>query len=220
MNKQHNILPTSPVDVFFGLATQGGDLLFTQDDNSLGFDGIAFIDSKEYIPTLVSKQSNRSLTSKVYKPSLTQKKIDYTLNLKTYVFEQSNKQHNQSLTNTTFFNIATENLEGLLTQNDEFLGYEIEEAPSFVSFDSFITEDGDLILTQSLDKLGIEGLIFTNTIQYVPELNEKQNNVIDSSINYSFVSTEKIIEPVQFSYLITNKNEDFLRTQDGNFIII
>jgi hypothetical protein len=220
VNKQHNILPTSPVDVFFGLATQGGDLLFTQDDNSLGFDGIAFIDSKEYIPTLVSKQSNRSLTSKVYKPSLTQKKIDYTLNLKTYVFEQSNKQHNQSLTNTTFFNIATENLEGLLTQNDEFLGYEIEEAPSFVSFDSFITEDGDLILTQSLDKLGIEGLIFTNTIQYVPELNEKQNNVIDSSINYSFVSTEKIIEPVQFSYLITNKNEDFLRTQDGNFIII
>ena len=66
MNKQHNILPSSPVDVFFGLATQGGDLLLTQDAFFLGFDGIAFIDSKEYIPTLVSKQSNRSLTSKVY----------------------------------------------------------------------------------------------------------------------------------------------------------
>lgn len=220
MNKQHDILPTSPVDVFFGLATQGDDLLLTQDYDFLGFDGIAFIDSKEYNPTLIQKQSNRSLTSKVYKPSLTQKKIDYTLNLKTYVFEQSNKQHNQSLTNTTFFNLSTQNLEGLLTQNNEFLGYEIEEAPSFVSFDSFITQDGDLILTQSLDKLGIQGLIFTNTIQYVPELNEKQNNVVDSSINYSFVSTEKIIQPIQFSYLITNKNEDFLRTQDGNFIII
>jgi hypothetical protein len=220
VNKQHNILPSSPVDVFFGLATQGGDLLFTQDDNSLGFEGIAFIDSKEYVPTLVSKQSNRTLTSKVYKPSLTSKKVDYTLNLKTYVFEQTNKQHNESLTNTIFFNLSTENLEGLLTQNDEFLGYEIEEQPSFVSFDSFITQDGDLILTQSLDKLGIEGVIFTNTVQYVPELNEKQNNIVESSVNYAFVATEKIIEPIQFSYLITNKNEDFLRTQDGNFIII
>ena len=220
MNKQHNILPTSPVDVFFGLATQGGDLLYTQDDNAIGFDGVEFIDSKEYTPTLTQKQSNRLLTSKTYKPSLTSKKVDYTLNLKTYNFVDFNKQHNQNLTNTTFFNLSTENLEGLLTQNDEFIGYEIEETPSFVSFDSFITQDGDLILTESLDKLGIEGLIFTNTIQYVPQLNEKQNNVIDSSINYSFVSTEKIIEPVQFSYLITNKNKDFLRTQDGNFIII
>ena len=102
MNKQHNILPSSPVDVFFGLATQGGDSLLTQDASFLGFEGIAFIDSKEYVPTLVSKQSNRSLTSKVY----------------------------------------------------------------------------------------------------------------------SFVSTEKIIVPVEVSYLITNKNQDFLRTQDGNFIII
>ena len=220
MNKQHNILPSSPVDVFFGLATQGGDLLFTQDDNLLGFDGIAFIDSKEYIPTLVSRQSNRSLLLKTYKPSLTSKKIDYTLNLKTYVFEQTNKQHNQSLTNTIFFNLSTENLEGLLTQNDEFLGYEIEEQPSFVSFDSFITQDGDLILTQSLDKLGIEGVIYTNTVQYVPELHENQNDVIQNSVNYEFVSTEKIIVPIQFSYLITNKNQDFLRTQDGNFIII
>jgi hypothetical protein len=220
VNKQHNILPTSPVDVFFGLATQGGDLLYTQDDNAIGFDGVEFIDSKEYTPTLTQKQSNRLLTSKTYKPSLTSKKVDYTLNLKTYNFVDFNKQHNQNLTNTTFFNLSTENLEGLLTQNDEFIGYEIEETPSFVSFDSFITQDGDLILTESLDKLGIEGLIFTNTIQYVPQLNEKQNNVIDSSINYSFVSTEKIIEPVQFSYLITNKNKDFLRTQDGNFIII
>jgi hypothetical protein len=220
VNKQHNILPSSPIDVFFGLATQGGDLLFTQDDNSLGFDGIAFIDSKEYIPTLVVRQSNRSLLLKTYKPSLTSKKIDYTLNLKTYVFEQSNKQHNQSLTNTTFFNIATQNLEGLFTQNNELLGYESEERPSFVSFDSFITQDGDLILTQSFDKLGVEGLIFTNTIQYVPELHEKQNDVIQNSLNYEFVLTEKIIEPIQFSYLITNKNQDFLRTQDGNFIII
>ena len=220
MNKQHNILPSSPVDVFFGIATQGGDLLFTQDDNLLGFEGIALIDSKEYIPTLLSKQSNRTLTSKVYKPSLTSKKIDYTLNLKTYVFEQSNKQHNEKLTNTTFFNLSTQNDEELLTQDNFNLGYEIEETPSFVSFDSFITQDGDLILTQSLDKLGIEGFIITNTIQYVPELHEKQNNVIENSVNYEFVSTEKIIEPIQFSYLITNKNEDFLRTQDGNFIII
>lgn len=220
MNKQHNILPTSPVDVFFGLATQGGDLLFTQDDNSLGFEGIAFINSKEYIPTLVSKQSTRSLLLKTYKPSLTSKKIDYTLNLKTYNFVDFNKQHNQKLTNTTFFTLSTENLEGLLTQNDEFIGYEIEETPSFVSFDSFITQDGDLILTQSLDKLGIEGFIITNTIQYVPELHEKQNDVIQNSVNYEFVSTEKIIVPIQFSYLITNKNQDFLRTQDGNFIII
>jgi len=75
VNKQHNILPSSPVDVFFGLATQGGDSLLTQDASFLGFEGIAFIDSKEYVPTLVSKQSNRSLTSKVYKPSLTSKKI-------------------------------------------------------------------------------------------------------------------------------------------------
>ena len=220
MNKQHNILPSSPVDVFFGLATQGGDLLFTQDDNLLGFEGIAFIDSKEYVPTLVSKQSNRTLTSKVYKPSLTSKKVDYTLNLKTYVFEQSNKQHNENLTDTVFFNLSTQNDEGLLTQDNFNLGYEIEETPSFVSFDSFITQDGDLILTQSLDKLGIEGVIFTNTVQYVPELNEKQNNIVESSVNYSFVATEKIIEPIQFSYLITNKNQDFLRTQDGNFIII
>ena len=220
MNKQHNILPSSPVDEFFGLATQGGDLLFTQDDNLLGFEGIAFIDSKEYVPTLVSKQSNRTLTSKVYKPSLTSKKIDYTLNLKTYVFEQINKQHNESLTDTVFFNLSTQNDEGLLTQDNFNLGYEIEETPSFISFDSFITQDGDLILTQSLDKLGIEGVIFTNTVQYVPELNEKQNNIVESSVNYSFVATEKIIEPIQFSYLITNKNEDFLRTQDGNFIII
>ena len=220
MNKQHNILPSSPVDVFFGLATQDGDLLLTQDASFLGFEGIAFIDSKEYVPTLVSKQSNRTLTSKVYKPSLTSKKVDYTLNLKTYVFEQSNKQHNENLTDTVFFNLSTQNGEGLLTQDNFNLGYEIEETPSFVSFDSFITQDGDLILTQSLDKLGIEGVIFTNTVQYVPELNEKQNNIVESSINYSFVATEKIIEPIQFSYLITNKNEDFLRTQDGNFIII
>jgi hypothetical protein len=81
VNKQHNILPTSPVDVFFGLATQSGDLLLTQDYDFLGFDGIAFIDSKEYNPTLIQKQSNRSLTSKVYKPTLASKKIDYTLNL-------------------------------------------------------------------------------------------------------------------------------------------
>jgi hypothetical protein len=220
VNKQHNILPSSPVDVFFGLATQDGDLLLTQDASFLGFEGIAFIDSKEYVPTLVSKQSNRTLTSKVYKPSLTSKKVDYTLNLKTYVFEQSNKQHNENLTDTVFFNLSTQNDEGLLTQDNFNLGYEIEETPSFVSFDSFITQDGDLILTQSLDKLGIEGVIFTNTVQYVPELNEKQNNIVESSINYSFVATEKIIEPIQFSYLITNKNEDFLRTQDGNFIII
>jgi hypothetical protein len=116
--------------------------------------------------------------------------------------------------------LSTQNDEGLLTQDNFNLGYEIEETPSFVSFDSFITQDGDLILTQSLDKLGVEGIIYTNTVQYVPELNEKQNNIVESSVNYSFVATEKIIEPIQFSYLITNKNEDFLRTQDGNFIII
>lgn len=219
MNKQHNILPSSPVDVFFDLVTQEGDLLLTQDSFHLGFDGIAFIDSKEYIPTLVSKQSNRSLTSKVYKPSLTSKKVDYTLNLKTYVFEESKKQYDESLTNTIFFNLSTQNGEELLTQDNNNLGYESQESPSFISFDSFITQDGDLILTQSLDKLGIEGVIFTNTIQYVPELNEKQNNIVQSSVNYSFVTTEKIIEPIQLSYLITNTN-DFLRTQDGNFIII
>lgn len=220
MNKQHNIQPTFPIDEFFGLATQEGDLLLTQDFNYLGFESIALIDSKEYVPTLVSKQSNRILTSKTYKPSLTSKKVDYTLNLKTYVFQDNNKQYDESLTDTIFFNLSTQNGEELLTQDNNNLGYEIEESPSFISFDSFITQDGDLILTQSLDKLGIEGVIFTNTIQYVPELNEKQNNIVESSVNYSFVTTEKIIEPIQFSYLITNKNQDFLRTQDGNFIII
>ena len=94
MNKQHNILPSSPVDVFFDLVTQDGDSLLTQDAFHIGFDGIAFIDSKEYIPTLISKQSNRTLTSKVYLPSLTSKKVDYTMNLKTYVFEKNNKQRN------------------------------------------------------------------------------------------------------------------------------
>jgi hypothetical protein len=220
VNKQYDILPTSPVDVFVNLATQGSDMFVTQDGDFIGFDGVAFIDSKEYTPTLTQRQSNRLLNSKTYKPSITSKKVDYTLNLKTYNFVDFNKQHNQKLTDTIFFNLSTENLEGLLTQNNEFIGYKIEEPPSFVSFDSFVTEAGDLILTQSLDKLGIEGVIFTNTIQYVPELNEKQNNIIDTSINYSFVSNEKIIQPIQFSYLITNKNEDFLRTQDGNFIII
>lgn len=94
MNKQHNILPSSPVDVFFDLVTQDGHSLLTQDAFHIGFDGIAFIDSKEYVPTLISKQSNGTLTSKVYKPSLTSKKVDYTINLKTYVFEQNNKQRN------------------------------------------------------------------------------------------------------------------------------
>ncbi len=75
MNKQHNILPTSPVDAFFGLATQSGDLLLTQDYDFLGFDGIAFIDSKEYNPTLVEKQNSVSVSDMNYTPNLSERII-------------------------------------------------------------------------------------------------------------------------------------------------
>lgn len=101
MNKQHNILPSSPIDVFFGLATEGGDVLQTQDSNNLGFEGIAYIDSK----------------------------------------------------------------------------------------------------------------------QYNPLLSETINNITQSFVNYTPAQIEKIIQPTQYSYLLVNNN-DFLRTQDGNFIIL
>lgn len=178
MNKQHNILPTSPVDVFFGLETEENELLLTQDLFHLGFDGVAFIDSKEYVPTLVSKQSTGTLISKTYKPLITSKKVDYTLNLKTYVFEESKNQKN---------------------------------------------------ITQSVKS-------------YVPTIQAKQNTPIISTKNYNPILSETIIknqfdflisqdlaylttedgeyigfDKIFIGYLLSQKN-DFLRSQDGNFL--
>lgn len=79
MNKQHDILPTSAVDVFFNLATQSDEMLMTQDGLYLGFDGIQFIDSKQYNPTLVEKQNNVSTSAKNYTPSLSEKIIAPTI---------------------------------------------------------------------------------------------------------------------------------------------
>ena len=155
MNKQHNILPSSPVDVFFGLATQSGDSLLTQDASFLGFEGIAFIDSKEYVPTLVSKQSNRTLTSKVYKPSLTSKKIDYTLNLKTYVFEQNNKQRNITQSAKSYVpTIQAKQNTPTISAKSYTPG--LSETIIQDTFDFLITQDLAYLTTQDGDYLGFD----------------------------------------------------------------
>jgi hypothetical protein len=75
VNKQHDILPTSPVAVFVNLATQSAEMFVTQDGDFLGFDGIAFIDSKEYNPTLVEKQNSVSVSDMNYTPNLSERII-------------------------------------------------------------------------------------------------------------------------------------------------
>lgn len=155
MNKQYDILPTSPVDVFFNLATQEGDLLLTQDASFLGFDGIAFIDSKEYVPTLVSKQSNRSLTSKTYKPSLTSKKIDYALNLKTYVFEQNNKQRNITQSAKSYVpTIQAKQNTPTISAKSYTPG--LSETIIQDNFDFLITQDLAYLTTQDGDYIGFD----------------------------------------------------------------
>jgi hypothetical protein len=155
VNKQHDILPSSPVDVFFGLATQEGDALFTQDWDLLGFEGIAFIDSKEYVPTLVSKQSNRSLTSKTYKPSLTSKKIDYTLNLKTYVFEQNNKQRNITQSAKSYVpTIQAKQNTPTISAKSYTPG--LSETIIQDTFDFLITQDLAYLTTQDGDYIGFD----------------------------------------------------------------
>ena len=178
MNKQHNILPTSPVDVFFGLATQSGDLLLTQDYDFIGFDGIAFIDSKEYNPTLIQKQSNRSLTSKIYKPSLTQKKIDYTLNLKTYNFAESNKQRNISQSPKSYVP-SLSSKQNNITQSTKSYTPNLSETIIQDDFTLLVTQDLNFITTQNGDYIGFDSVFI--------------------------------------GYLLTTKNE-FMRTQDGNFL--
>lgn len=178
MNKQHNILPSSPIDVFFGLATQEGDLLLTQDSFHLGFDGIAFIDSKEYVPTLVSKQSNRTLTSKTYKPSLTSKKVDYTLNLKTYVFQESKKQRN-----------ITQNVKSYVPT------IQAKQNTPTISAKSYTPGLSETIIQDNFDFLITQDLAYLTT----------QDG--------DYIGFDKIF----IGYLLS-QNNDFLRSQDGNFL--
>ena len=76
--KQHNILPTTPVEVFAYLTTEGGDLLLTQSFDFLGLEDTAYIDQKQYIPTLSEKPFQPTLNSKAYVPTLTEKIIEPT----------------------------------------------------------------------------------------------------------------------------------------------
>ena len=178
MNKQHNILPTSPVDVFFGLATQGGDLLLTEDSYFLGFDGIDFIDSKQYNPTLIQKQSNRSLTSKVYKPTLASKKIDYTLNLKTYNFAESKKQRNISQSAKSYVP-SLSSKQNNITQSAKSYTPNLSETIIQDDFTLLVTQDLNFLTTQNGDYIGFDSVFI--------------------------------------GYLLTTNNE-FMRTQDGNFL--
>lgn len=81
------------------------------------------------------------------------------------------------------------------------------------------TQANDLFITQDGFFLGFDGIDFIDSKQYTPTLNEDFNVVTQSFVNYTPTQNEKIIAQVQYSYLLTS-NSDFLRTQDGNFIIL
>jgi len=178
VNKQHDILPTSPVAVFVNLATQSAEMFVTQDGDFLGFDGIAFIDSKEYNPTLIQKQSNRSLTSKVYKPTLASKKIDYTLNLKTYNFAESKKQRNISQSAKSYVP-SWSSKQNNITQSAKSYTPNLSETIIQDNFTFLVTQDLNFLTTQNGDYIGFDS---------------------------AFIG-----------YLLTTNNE-FMRTQDGNFL--
>ena len=86
-------------------------------------------------------------------------------------------------------------------------------------FAFLVTQEGDLLLTQSFDFLGLEETAYIDQKQYIPTLVEKPFAVTLDSKSYIPTLTEKIIEPTQVSYLLTSEGY-FLRTQDGNFIIL
>ena len=86
-------------------------------------------------------------------------------------------------------------------------------------FVNLSTQANDLFITQDGFFLGFDGIDFIDSKQYTPTLNEDFNVVTQSFVNYTPTQNEKIIAQVQYSYLLTS-NSDFLRTQDGNFIIL
>lgn len=86
-------------------------------------------------------------------------------------------------------------------------------------FVNLSTQGNDLFITQDGFFLGFDGIDFIDSKQYTPTLNEDFNVVTQSFVNYTPTQNEKIIAQVQYSYLLTS-NSDFLRTQDGNFIIL
>lgn len=86
-------------------------------------------------------------------------------------------------------------------------------------FVNLSTQANDLFITQDGFFLGFDGIDFIDSKQYIPTLNEDFNVVTQSFVNYTPTQNEKIIAQVQYSYLLTS-NRDFLRTQDGNFIIL
>lgn len=86
-------------------------------------------------------------------------------------------------------------------------------------FVNLSTQANDLLITQDGFFLGFDGIDFIDSKQYTPTLNEDFNVVTQSFVNYTPTQNEKIIAQVQYSYLLTS-NSDFLRTQDGNFIIL
>lgn len=86
-------------------------------------------------------------------------------------------------------------------------------------FVNLSTQANDLLITQDGFFLCFDGIDFIDSKQYTPTLNEDFNVVTQSFVNYTPTQNEKIIAQVQYSYLLTS-NSDFLRTQDGNFIIL
>jgi len=86
-------------------------------------------------------------------------------------------------------------------------------------FAFLVTEDDNNLITQGFDFLGLEDVAYINQKQYVPTLTEKPFQPTLSTKQYIPTLTEKIIEPTQISYLLTSEGY-FLRTQDGNFIIL
>lgn len=67
--------------------------------------------------------------------------------------------------------------------------------------------------------MNTQHLISQNDKTLVIDLTEKMNSLEIDNVNYVVDEVEKIVDELNVSYLLTTSNE-FLRTQDGNFLIL
>ena len=93
--------------------------------------------------------------------------------------------------------------------------------PSFpvTAFYNLSTQDDDLFLCQDYTMLGFDGIDYIDNLQYNPILDEVKLDSIINNVFYVDQDIEKVKDEPSYSFLTTSEN-NFLRTQDGNFFTI